>query len=67
MPIVPGRYWNMVHGCTPEEVVEDIEGMQNMRILARNMAWLLKSIEAGKNAGVPMPKKEEFIFTNFIR
>lgn len=67
MPIVPGRYWNMVHGCTPEEVVKDIEGMQNMRILARNMAWLLKSIEAGKNAGVPMPKKEEFIFTNFIR
>ena len=38
-----------------------------MRILARNMAWLLKSVEAGKNVGVPMPKKEEFIFTNFIR
>ena len=67
MPIVPGSYWNMVHGCTPEEVVKDIEGMQNMRILARNVAWLLKNIEAGKNAGVPMPKKEEFIFTNFIR
>lgn len=67
MPIVPGRYWNMVHGCTKEEVVQDLEGMQNMRVLARNMAWLLKSIEAGKNAGVPMPKKEEFIFTNFIR
>lgn len=67
MPIISGRYWNMVHGRTPDEVRQDFEGMQNMRILARNMAWYLKCIEAGKNAGIPMPKKEEVVFTNFIR
>ncbi|WOO34614.1 flavodoxin family protein [Anaerocolumna sp. AGMB13020] len=67
MPIVSSQYWNMVHGNTPEEVKQDIEGMQIMRTLGRNMAWLLKCIEAGKNTGIPLPKKEERIFTNFIR
>ena len=67
MPIVSGRYWNMVHGFTAEEVKQDIEGMQNMRILARNMAWHLKCQEAGRKAGVPMPKEEEIVYTNFIR
>lgn len=67
MPIISGRYWNMVHGCTKEEVIKDLEGMQNMRVLARNMAWFLKCIDAGKKQGVEMPKKEEFVFTNFIR
>ena len=67
MPMISGRYWNMVHGANAEQVKEDLEGMQNMRILARNMAWHLKCQEAGKNAGVPMPKKEEIVFTNFIR
>ena len=67
MPIISGRYWNMVHGATPEEVHQDLEGIQNMRILARNMAWHLKCQEAGKNAGVPMPKAEKPVFTNFIR
>ena len=67
MPVVSGRYWNMVHGHTPEEVRQDLEGMQNMRFLARNMAWLLKSIEAGKKAGVEMPRGEEAVYTNFIR
>lgn len=67
MPIISGRYWNMVHGATAEEVLEDKEGMQNMRILARNMAWHLKCREAAEKAGVPMPKTEETIFTNFIR
>ena len=67
MPIISGRYWNMVHGHTPDEVKQDLEGMQNMRILARNMAWHLKCLEAGKRAGVPMPKQEEIVFTNFIR
>lgn len=67
MPIISGRYWNMVHGHTPEEVCQDLEGMQNMRILARNMAWHLKCREAGEKAGVPMPKQEEIVFTNFIR
>ena len=67
MPIISGRYWNMVHGATPDDVKQDLEGMQNMRILARNMAWHLKCKEAAKNAGIPMPKTEETVFTNFIR
>ncbi|MBR1907790.1 flavodoxin family protein [bacterium] len=67
MPIISGRYWNMVHGYTPEDVKKDLEGMQNMRILARNMAWHLKCKEAGEKAGVPMPKTEEVVFTNFIQ
>ena len=67
MPIISGRYWNMVHGATAGEVCQDLEGMQNMRILARNMAWHLKCKEAGEKAGIPMPKAEETVFTNFIR
>ena len=67
MPVISGRYWNMVHGATPEDVKQDLEGLQNMRILARNMAWHLKCQEAGKSANVPMPKTEEVQFTNFIR
>ena len=67
MPIISGRYWNMVHGATPDDVKQDLEGMQNMRILARNMAWHLKCKEAGEKAGVPMPKTEQTVFTNFIR
>ncbi|MBQ2612248.1 flavodoxin family protein [bacterium] len=67
MPIISGRYWNMVHGATPEQVKQDLEGMQNMRILARNMVWHLKCREAADKAGVPMPKVEETVYTNFIR
>lgn len=67
MPIISGRYWNMVYGSNPTEVVQDLEGMQNMRIVARNMAWHLKCYEAGKNAGIDLPKEENIIFTNFIR
>ena len=67
MPIVSSQYWNMVHGNTPEEVKKDEEGMQTMRTLANNMAWLLKSIEAGRKAGIELPKREEIIATNFIR
>lgn len=67
MPIISGRYWNMVHGHTAEDVRQDLEGMQNMRILARNMAYYLKCIEAGKNAGIELPKQEDVIFTDFIR
>lgn len=67
MPMITGRYWNMVHGHNSNEVRRDLEGMQNMRILARNMAWHLKCLEAGKNAGVQMPKEEEIVYTNFIR
>ena len=67
MPIVSSQYWNMVHGNTPEEVRKDEEGMQTMRTLGNNMAWLLKSIESGKRAGIELPKNEQIISTNFIR
>ncbi len=67
MPIVSSRYWNMVHGNTPEDVLKDAEGIQIMRTLGRNMAWLLKCIEAGKNAGVEEPDDEKKVMTNFIR
>ncbi|RAX54474.1 NADPH-dependent FMN reductase [Helicobacter sp. 16-1353] len=67
MPVVSGRYWNMVHGNSPDEVVKDLEGMQNLRFLARNFAYLLKCKEAAKNAGILPPEQEEVIYTNFIR
>lgn len=68
MPIVTSRYWNMVHGNRPEEVLQDAEGLQTLRVLARNMAWLLKLKEAGAAAGVPLPEQEPVRFaTNFIR
>jgi multimeric flavodoxin WrbA len=67
MPIVSSQYWNMVHGNTPDEVKKDLEGMQTMRTLGKNMSWLLKCIDAGKKSGIPLPEKEERIATNFIR
>jgi len=67
MPVVSSQYWNMVHGTAPEEVLKDLEGLQTMRTLGRNMAWVLKSIEAGKKAGIALPEAEERIWTNFIR
>lgn len=67
MPIVSSRYWNMVHGSTPDDVRQDLEGMQCMRILARNMAFMLKCKEAGLAAGVAMPEPEAPVMTNFIR
>lgn len=67
MPVVSSQYWNQVHGNTPEEVVQDIEGMQTMRTLGHNMAWLLKCIEAGRAAGINRPDIETQIKTNFIR
>ena len=67
MPLVSSSYWNMVHGRTPEEVEQDLEGLYTMRTLGKNMAWLLKCIEAGKSAGISLPEKEEKVWTNFIR
>ena len=68
MPVISSRYWNMVHGAKPEDVEKDLEGLQTMRILARNMAFFLKCKEAGLKAGVSLPKREKsIIFTNFIR
>ena len=67
MPIVSSNYWNMVHGNTPEEVLQDKEGLQIMRTLGKNMAWILKCIEAGKKSGINYPELEDKIRTNFIR
>ena len=68
MPVISSRYWNMVHGSKAEDVLKDEEGLQTMRMLARNMAWFLKLREAGDKAGVPLPKQESKTkYTNFIR
>lgn len=67
MPVISSSYWNMVHGNTPEQVMEDKEGLQIMRHIGLNMAWILKCIEAGKNAGINKPELDEKIMTNFIR
>ena len=57
----------MVHGAKAEDVLQDLEGLQVMRILGQNMAWLLKCIDLGKNNGVLRPEDEPKIRTNFIR
>lgn len=67
MIVVGSSYWNMVHGSTKEQVEKDEEGLQTMRNLGNNIVWLLKSIEAGKEKGIKLPKREEPIKTNFIR
>lgn len=68
MPIVSSRYWNMVHGNTPDEVCQDEEGLQIMRYLGRNMAWMLKLIESGRQNGILPPEQEERrLATNFIK
>lgn len=67
MPVVSSSYWNMVHGAAASDVEKDAEGLQTMRNLARNTAWLLKCIEAGKATGVEPPADERGSRTNFIR
>ena len=67
MPQIPSQYWCMVYGNTPDEVKQDLEGLQIMRTLGTNMAWILKCIDAGKKAGIELPKYEARERTNFIR
>jgi len=67
MPIVTSCYWNGVHGINPDDVKKDEEGMQVMRTLGKNMAWMLRCIEAGKAAGIEYPAPEAKKMTNFIR
>ena len=67
MPIVTSQYWNQVHGTNPDEVRKDEEGMQTMRTLGNNMAWLLKCIDIAKKNGVEYPENEKAVKTNFIR
>lgn len=67
MPVVSSTYWNNVYGRNENEAVMDLEGLQTMRNVAHNMAWMLKCIEAGKNAGVALPATEREAKTNFIK
>ena len=67
MPQVSSTYWNLAHGRVPGEAEQDGEGMQTMRNIARNMAWMLKCFEAGRQAGVALPATETGTKTNFIR
>ena len=67
MPIITSRYWNMVHGASPEQVKQDFEGLQVMRVLGNNMAYFLHCKEAAKKMGIKIPEQEPMVFTNFIR
>lgn len=67
MPMVTSHYWNMVHGSTPEQVMQDLEGVQIMRVLGKNMAWLLRCIACGAENGILPPEPEKRVCTNFIR
>lgn len=67
MPVAGSTYWNLAHGRVPGEVEQDAEGMQTMRNLARNLAWMMKCFEAGKQAGVKLPEAERENKTHFIR
>ena len=67
MPVVSSQYWNNIHGSIMEEARQDLEGLQTMRTLGRNMAWILKCIDSGKKLGITKPQQEEPIRTNFIR
>ena len=67
MPIVPSTYWPMIHGMAPGEAVHDAEGVQVMQVVGKNLAWMLKCFEAGKEAGIIYPKVAEKVRMNFIR
>ena len=66
MITVPTRYWGVIHGNTPEQVRRDEEGMQTMRALGANMAWLVRALVAAREAGIYPPEYEKRVFTNFI-
>lgn len=67
MPVISSRYWNNVHGNAATETEQDAEGLWTMRQLGRNMAWMLKCIEAGRATGIELPAQEDGTSTNFIR
>jgi multimeric flavodoxin WrbA len=66
MPVASSQYWNMVYGGSVEEVAQDAEGLQTMRTLGHNMAFMMKSFQLGKKQ-IGLPQKEPLIFTNFHR
>jgi len=67
MPVVTSDFWPIVHGNNREEVLQDEEGMYTMEVMGKNMAWMLKCIEAGKAAGIEPERETKEIWTNFIR
>lgn len=67
MPLVSGRYWAAVHGSVPEEIYRDEEGLQTVKDVADNMAWLMRCLECAKKAGIEMPEKDPLPKTNFVR
>ena len=66
MPVASGQYWNSIHGAKPGQAAEDAEGLQSMRTLANNMAFLIKSIDLGKQQ-FGLPEREKHVYTNFVR
>ena len=66
MPVASGQYWNSIHGAKQGQAAEDAEGLQSMRTLANNMAFLIKSIELGKQQ-YGLPEREKHVYTNFVR
>ncbi|MCR5691797.1 MAG: flavodoxin family protein [Eubacterium sp.] len=66
MPVISANYWTMVHGSNPEDVMKDLEGVAVMKNLGKNMAWILKCIEAGKKAGIHKPEVMDKPQTNFV-
>ena len=67
MPVVASQYWYSVHGFTPDDVRRDREGLQTMRVLGQNMAWLLKCIARGRRNGIDKPVYEPRLRTHFIQ
>jgi len=67
MPVVSSQYWNMVHGSNGAQVEQDEEGLQTMRVLGRNMAWLIKCIDSAKKNGIFPPEQEKHVRTNFYK
>ena len=66
MHVVSSQYWNQVHGFSPEDVKKDLEGLQTMRTLGQNMAYLLKAQKTASAAGIAQPMLEETVYSNFI-
>ena len=65
--MAPSQYWNQIHGNSQEEAAQDAEGLQTMRTLGENIAWMMKSFDAAEKAGIGIPEREKRIYTNFIR
>lgn len=66
MPIATGRYWNIVHGTAPQEVEQDAEGLQNLRYLGKNMAYMIKAIRGARAWSIELPEQEPTVHTNFM-